>query len=311
MEINTDNLSKNELEDALEQIRQINKNTKVNVLIVGGTGVGKSSTINALFNIDDAKVGQSARPETNSIYHYSDPEKHIVIWDTPGLGDNQEKDEHYKQLITRKLNEKDSNEQFLIDLVLLILDGSSRDYSSAYTLLREVIVPNLNSETGERLLVAINQADMAMKGRYWDRENNCPMPELANFLDEKILSTKERIFHETGLDIEPIYYSAGYKDGANEQKPYNLNALLNYILRKLPNKKRIAIFSDRNSNEANFKHNDNKENYQKKNERMIWESIKNFLIDSSGKILSVAKEEFMTPENIIKALKFIVSLIKK
>lgn len=43
------------------------KDTKVNILITGATGAGKSSTINALFNFDKAKVGTGVDPETMDI----------------------------------------------------------------------------------------------------------------------------------------------------------------------------------------------------------------------------------------------------
>ena len=40
--------------------------TKINLMITGGTGCGKSSTINALFNQEKAKVGTSPSPETTT-----------------------------------------------------------------------------------------------------------------------------------------------------------------------------------------------------------------------------------------------------
>ncbi|MBR3735698.1 MAG: hypothetical protein IKN07_07435 [Lachnospiraceae bacterium] len=41
------------------------RSRKVNILVVGATGVGKSSTINALFNMEIAKVGIGVDPETS------------------------------------------------------------------------------------------------------------------------------------------------------------------------------------------------------------------------------------------------------
>ncbi len=64
----------------------------------------------------------------------------------------------------------------------------------------------------DRVLVAINQADMAMKGKNWDYENNRPNEKLQAFLEEKVQSVKRRVKEATGVDIEPIYYSAGYKE---------------------------------------------------------------------------------------------------
>ena len=46
------------------------KKQKINLMITGATGVGKSSTINALFNTEKAKVGVGTDPETMEITRY-------------------------------------------------------------------------------------------------------------------------------------------------------------------------------------------------------------------------------------------------
>jgi len=43
------------------------KNKKINLMITGATGCGKSSTINAMFNMNVAKVGVGVDPETMEI----------------------------------------------------------------------------------------------------------------------------------------------------------------------------------------------------------------------------------------------------
>lgn len=88
-----------------------------------------------------AAIGESANPETMDIYHYA--LKNVVIWDTPGLGDSEEKDQQHQQKIVNKLREVDTTGRPLIDLIFLVLDGSSRDFSSAYKLIKDVVAPNL------------------------------------------------------------------------------------------------------------------------------------------------------------------------
>ncbi|WP_260442209.1 GTPase [Fusobacterium hwasookii] len=101
------------------------KEQKINLMITGGTGSGKSSTINALFDIEVAKVGIGVKPETKKITRYD--LDNLILWDTPGLGDGKEADARYTKDIINKLLEKDQKGNFLIDLVLVILEGSSRD----------------------------------------------------------------------------------------------------------------------------------------------------------------------------------------
>ncbi len=247
------------------------KETKVNILITGATGCGKSSTINALFDAEKAKVGQGADPETMDIAKYE--LSNIVLFDSPGLGDGKEADQRHSKNIMDKLYEKDAKGELLIDLVLVILDGSSRDLGTSFELINSVIIPNLGGDKN-RLLIAINQADMAMKGRFWDKELNQPEPELLKFLNEKVDSTRRRIKEATGVDVEPIYYSAGYKEGNAKQHPYNLSKLLAYILRRTKLEKRIVFAQDVNKNKEMWQSDDAIEDYRKEIEESWIESAK-------------------------------------
>ena len=157
------------------------KKQKVNLMVTGATGCGKSSTINALFGVEVAKVGTSVDPETMDIERYE--LDNLVVWDTPGLGDGKEADNRHSKRMIDKLYEKDKSGNLLIDLVLVILDGGSRDLGTSYELINNVVIPNLGENKENRILVAINQADVAMKGKYWNEEENAPEDELEEFLD--------------------------------------------------------------------------------------------------------------------------------
>ena len=217
------------------------KEQKMNIMITGATGCGKSSTINAMFDTEVAKVGVGADPETMEIEKYE--LDNLVLWDTPGLGDGKEADNRHAKNIIEKLSEVDENGNALIDLVLVILDGGSRDLGTSYELINNVIIPNLGEDKKDRILVAINQADMAMKGRNWDYEKNEPNGQLVDFLEDKVRSIKDRVYEATGVKIEPIYYCAGYKEGDRQEKPYNLSKLLYYIVKATPSEKR-AVYVD-------------------------------------------------------------------
>ena len=92
------------------------------------------------------------------------------------------------------MREEDAEGNALIDLVLVILDGSAKDLGTSYKILNNVIIPELRDDTN-RILIALNQADIAMKtGRHWDYENNKPDETLKKFLDEKVKSIKLRIW---------------------------------------------------------------------------------------------------------------------
>lgn len=247
------------------------KEEKLNIMITGATGCGKSSTINALFGENKAKVGMGADPETMEITKYN--LDNVILWDSPGLGDGKEADIKHSKNIINKLLERDENGDYLIDLVLVILDGSTRDLGTSYDLINNVIIPNLGEEKDSRILIAINQCDVAMKGRYWNYENNEPEQKLVDFLEEKVESVKKRIKEATGVNVEPIYYSAGFKDGDEEQKPYNLSKLLYYIVRYIPKKKRVVLVTSANTDSKAWESNDSDYKYG------IFDSIKDAVED--------------------------------
>lgn len=263
-------ISEEEKQKLLKNILNMKKQ-KINLLITGATGCGKSSTINALFNTEKAKVGVGVDPETMDIQKYE--LDNMILWDSPGLGDGKEADNRHSKNIISKLMEKDSDGNALIDLVLVILDGGSRDLGTSYELINQVIIPNLGPEKSKRILVAINQADMAMKGRYWDKEKNCPEPKLTEFLEQKVESVRKRIKEGTGVDVTPIYYSAGFKDEGEEQRPYNLAKLLYYIMQRTPKEKRLVYVDTMSKEKEMWKDNDDLKDYRKEIKKSLSETM--------------------------------------
>jgi predicted GTPase len=202
----------------------------LDVMVTGVTGAGKSTTLNSFFQREVAKVGTGADPETMELTSYS-LNNFFRLWDTPGLGDGIEQDKKHSKRIVDLLYKdysKGGNQYGFIDMVLIILDGGVRDMGTTYKLLNEVIVPNFQKK---RVLIAVNQADMGMKGRYWNYQDNKPEQKLKEFLDEKVLSIKRRVKEATGVEIiKPIYYSAEYN--------YNIETLFDFIIDNMPTKKR-------------------------------------------------------------------------
>jgi len=268
--INDDeSISENDKATVLRNLAKL-RDTKVSILITGATGSGKSSTINALFKSNRAKVGQGVNPETMEISKHE--LNNIVIYDSAGLGDGKEADRTHSKNIIDKLYEKDDNGDMLIDLVLVILDGSTRDLGTSFELINNVIIPNLG-EDKKRLLVAINRSDVAMSGRGWDHENNRPNQKLINFLNEKVASTQSRIKEATGVDVEPVYYVAGFKDEDEEQKPYNLSKLLAFILRHTKPEKRAVFTQDINDEKEMWEDDNQLEDYRTEIRSSLVESI--------------------------------------
>lgn len=197
------------------------------VMVVGVTGAGKSTTLNSFFKKEVAAVGRGVDPQTMSLDCYSLNDL-FRFWDTPGLGDGKKKDGEHAKLLKYLLHKNYGEKNGWIDLVLVIIEGSNRDLGTSYKILNEIVIPNFQAD---RVLVAINQADMAMKGRYWNQYENKPMEQLEVFLEEQACSIQRRVKEATGMDIiKPIYYSAEYG--------FNIDKLLDLIIDNIPLERR-------------------------------------------------------------------------
>lgn len=222
---------------------------KLNILVVGATGVGKSSTINALFNTGEhdvfnaqAKVGTAHRPQTNSITNY--PLGDLIIWDSPGLGDSIEKDEKYSTAIRDLLQRLDENNKPLIDLALVILDGSHRDLGTTYQVLINVILKYLGEEPEKRIVIGLNKVDKIevdeeLEG--WDKTVNKPTVDGLNEILKMQTAMLERLVKDTGISLDSVPYKAGSTSKKGSQKPWNISDLLVKIVEKTPEEQRVML----------------------------------------------------------------------
>jgi len=69
---------------------------RFNLAVIGGSGVGKSSLVNAVFGRNLAKVGKGL-PVTRGVQYYEDDS--LGIWDVEGfeIGSSMSPAEHYRE----------------------------------------------------------------------------------------------------------------------------------------------------------------------------------------------------------------------
>ncbi|OOQ01275.1 GTPase [Helicobacter pylori] len=110
----------------MEKLHEAIKKEKpiMNILLMGATGVGKSSLINALFGEEIAKAGVG-KPITQHLEKYIDEQKGLILWDTKGIED---KDYHdTMQSIKKEMEDsfKTLNEKEAIDVAYLCVKETS------------------------------------------------------------------------------------------------------------------------------------------------------------------------------------------
>ncbi|WP_199492488.1 GTPase [Helicobacter pylori] len=112
----------------VEKMHEVIKKEKpiMNILLMGATGVGKSSLINGLFGQEVAKAG-AGKPITQHLEKYVDEEKGLILWDTKGI---EEDDKGYKNTMESLKKEmedsfKTQDEKEMIDVAYLCVKETS------------------------------------------------------------------------------------------------------------------------------------------------------------------------------------------
>ncbi|MGL2868259.1 GTPase [Helicobacter pylori] len=149
-ELNTD-----KLHEHFKNLKGI-KESKMNILLMGYTGSGKSSLINALFGKEITKTGVG-KPITQHIEKYIDEQKGLILWDTQGI----EAADYHDTMQSIKKEMEDSfktlSEKEAIDVAYLcVKETSSRvqerellSFAKHWNIPTIVVFTNTQAEAGE------------------------------------------------------------------------------------------------------------------------------------------------------------------
>lgn len=169
------------------------------VCFLGKTGNGKSSLINALFNlalpidplVSCTKELHAITKLTDSILDYNA----ITILDTPGIGEfssNSVYQDYYHYAVS------------IADCVVLVLTMDRADASSQR--LVQDVIPFINKNKHVRFVVAVNHIDSKTIGANrsyepWDMINNIPSEECSIRIEERINIIRQKF---SDMFVEPF-----------------------------------------------------------------------------------------------------------
>lgn len=225
--------SKGISDDDIEKIKEQVQNEFDQVLppqiaLIGFTGVGKSSTINALFNagqkVSDVRAcTQEEKAIFGNVAEYVGSKGLVKIYDMPGLGEDIDADEKHLQTYSRVIPN--------VDVVVWTFQAGDRQMAPMQKALLDLKKTH-GEELVKKLVFVINKADLTAPGETaWNTDFNMPSSEQKKNMDDAEKYIREKIIRVfPKWDGEIISYSA--------KKRYHLDQLMTMIIQSVPKKRR-------------------------------------------------------------------------
>lgn len=201
------------------------------VAVIGQSGVGKSSTLNAVFglNLPTSDIEEGTTEIIEKVFPMRDG-FNLSIYDMPGLLQNRKRDEVYEEMYKEILPQ--------CDVIVYIIKANTRNIGDDCRILKEVVLPICNaSSIKDNLIIAVNKVDTIGQTidpedpeLVWDPFENRPSNKLWECIQKRRISIFEKLISENLVLIndndalkpeQVVFYSAIFE--------YNLGEFLKAI----------------------------------------------------------------------------------
>ena len=132
------NLSREEQAEVNDALNKELIEKPFKVAVIGQSGVGKSTTLNAVFGLRNytSSLLEGTTDIIEEVFPLRDGFK-LSIFDMPGLNNDEEKDIQYAKLYEMILPG--------CDVIVYIINAHSRDFGEDCRILKEIVLPICNS----------------------------------------------------------------------------------------------------------------------------------------------------------------------
>lgn len=144
------------------------------VVFFGKTGVGKTSTINALFNLDwETDNAKACTSELKFEVHNNESDNQLLVVDTPGIAESEMADKTFFEMYVDAL----SNCGHLI----WIFQGDTRVYRPDQIAFKKL---NQYFRNDLKITMLLNQIDLIGEAD-WNKDKNEPSANQFEYIEEK------------------------------------------------------------------------------------------------------------------------------
>lgn len=193
------------------------------VAIIGQSGVGKSTTLNSVFGLNNyiSNLAEGTTDIVEKIFPMRDGFS-LSLYDMPGLNNDEDKDIEYEKLYKKILPD--------CDVIVYVINAHSRDFGEDCRILKEVVLPICNAnQVRDNLILGINKIDTIGENidpkdpeLKWDVFENKPTEKLKEAIKTKLSDMIDKLINE-GL--------VGSADTLETHQIVFYSAVFNYNLR--------------------------------------------------------------------------------